>query len=1356
MLRSNLVTLCFALLLGVDLSATHMSGGEIYADCLGNDQYEISLIIYRDCAGVNLNPDFDVIFSSPCDTFTVQVNTPAGVEISQLCDIELPNSTCSGGLLPGIEQYTYTTTATLPPCSDWTIGWFLTNRNGAIVNLTNPNQQQLYIETTLDNVTAPCNDSPTFDNPASSYVCLNYPINYSMSASDPEGDSLVYRLISARGEFMADLQYTAPHTPLEPIPGISIDPNTGLLSFTMTQAGNWVVVVEVDEYDSAGNLIGTIMRDMQFVAYPCSNIPPDASSGSISNPNGNATILGPNSIQMCESGSTCFDLVITDDNAGDTLVPITNIADALPGATFSFSGSNPITCTICWTGSDGLAGFYPFTITVDDGACPIPAAQSYAYTIEVIDGVFLDLQATDASCTGQTDGSVQSNVLDGLPPYQYLWSTGATTPNITGGSGTYSLVVTDANGCVSTGDSAIITAPTPPVANGGGTFTHCDPWNPVPLNGNSTNAASSNWSGGSGIISGSGATATYTSTASDLSNGAVTLQYTAVSGNSCPNDTDNVVINLSAGFSNSLITITEPACAGAASGSASYSPDIASYSYQWNTTPVQTTATASGLSAGTYELIVTDALGCDTTLQVIVQEPASLSTGSVQVTAPSCSNIDDGNVTVNVTGGSAPYSYLWNTGDTLASISVDTGSYSVTVTDANGCVAMSNTATVTAPDPPTADAGSDLIHCLSDSSVNLNGFVTNASGVNWTGGTGSFSGSGATVDYTPGPSDILNGGVDVGMVALGVGGCPNDTDVVHVSIGNSFLGAVISVNPPCFGTSSGEAIYQPAHPWLSYAWNTTPPQYTPVASGLGAGTYSISVSDSLGCDTVLSTTIGQPPMLVLDSISVTSPTCFGDSSGIITAFVSGGTPAYSYNWSNSAQVGQTVSNVQAGWHSVTVVDASGCNASDSVQVQQPMPIDLQVSVPDTVCVNAPVLLTGAASGGTGNLTIGWSGIGTGDSISYSFPANQLVSVSVTDAVGCSGPVIDQPVYVLDFNDHLFTTTDDTIVCPGTPAQFGAILGNYPGTVNMNWPTMGLNGLGPFSFYPDSTMTIPVIAVDGCGVVRTDSVRVEVDNVPLVSLPDTIAIGCEDLTVQFQSPVGGIYGHQWSLGDGNISNASSPIHIYNAGTYPVSLTITTPIGCSSSTDGDGLVIVHATPNAAFTPTNWNTNVNVSTVPFFNGSNGDGLTNMWTFGDGNSSSDQDPIHTYATDGVFPVTLTVTDTNGCSDAVTHFVTLTPSHDVTIPNAFTPSGGSSNTYDPNDLSNDVFYPIADDVVEMKMQIYNRWGELIFQSTELNKGWNGYYKGQMSQQDNYVYIIWLRFKDNVVVERSGDITLLR
>ena len=121
MLRKIFSFVVFCLLIATTARATHISGGEIYYECLGNNQYRITLVVYRDCAGINLDSSYPLDIESPCGDQTMTVSTPGGVEISQLCNLDLPNSTCNGGNLPGIQQFIYTGTVTLPPCDSWTI-----------------------------------------------------------------------------------------------------------------------------------------------------------------------------------------------------------------------------------------------------------------------------------------------------------------------------------------------------------------------------------------------------------------------------------------------------------------------------------------------------------------------------------------------------------------------------------------------------------------------------------------------------------------------------------------------------------------------------------------------------------------------------------------------------------------------------------------------------------------------------------------------------------------------------------------------------------------------------------------------------------------------------------------------------------------------------------------------------------------------------------------------------------------------------------------------------------------------------------------------------------------------------------
>lgn len=369
--------------------ASHIAGGDLSYVCLGGNNYQINLNLFVDCLGFDPGATQTVTFTSSCGgsvTTSVNVTNPGGTEISQLCPSSIDNSTCHpGGTLPGMWVFHFTGTVNLsPPCDTWTASWSTCCRNSAILNLDAASSASSYIEATINSVTAPCNSSPAFTAQPIPYVCANQLVNYSYGVVETDGDSLVYSLIDAMTTSGAPLTYSVGYSATSPIPGIVIDPATGMLTFTPTTLGNFVVVVLVEEYDNAGNLIGTVMRDIQFVVQSCSNLVPDPSGGAITSLTGTAVQTGPFSIEMCEGSVFTFTATYNDDNATDSLTLITNLLTILPGATITVTGGNPAVATISWTAPAGTANTNTtFSITINDGACPVPGQQTFVYDVQV-------------------------------------------------------------------------------------------------------------------------------------------------------------------------------------------------------------------------------------------------------------------------------------------------------------------------------------------------------------------------------------------------------------------------------------------------------------------------------------------------------------------------------------------------------------------------------------------------------------------------------------------------------------------------------------------------------------------------------------------------------------------------------------------------------------------------------------------------------------------------------------------------------------------------------------------------------------------------------------------------------------
>ena len=424
-----LFAFAFAFFNAQQLRASHIAGGDLTYTCIGPNQYPINLNLFVDCLGFDPGTTQTVSFTSTCGgdtTIFIDVLNPGGTEISQLCAAEINNSTCNGGNLPGMWVFHYTGTVTLNPvCDTWSMNWSSCCRNDAILNLETPGSFGSFIQATLNSATAPCNNSPFLTSQPIPYVCANQLVSYNYGVVEIDGDSLYYSLIPAQEESFGtpptNLAYTSGYTALSPIPGISINPLTGLLTFTPTTIGSFVVVVLIQEYDSNGALIGTVMRDIQFVVQSCSNMVPDPNSGSISSLTGTSTQTGPYSLELCEGSTFVFNATYTDPSVGDSLTIISNISTVLPGSTFVTSGANPLVAIISWSAPVGSANTNTsFSVTVNDGACPVQGQQTFVYDINVLsrtsagpNKIICGPQTTTLHATGGT--VFNWNVISGPP-----------------------------------------------------------------------------------------------------------------------------------------------------------------------------------------------------------------------------------------------------------------------------------------------------------------------------------------------------------------------------------------------------------------------------------------------------------------------------------------------------------------------------------------------------------------------------------------------------------------------------------------------------------------------------------------------------------------------------------------------------------------------------------------------------------------------------------------------------------------------------------------------------------------------------------------------------------------------------
>jgi gliding motility-associated-like protein len=251
-------------------------------------------------------------------------------------------------------------------------------------------------------------------------------------------------------------------------------------------------------------------------------------------------------------------------------------------------------------------------------------------------------------------------------------------------------------------------------------------------------------------------------------------------------------------------------------------------------------------------------------------------------------------------------------------------------------------------------------------------------------------------------------------------------------------------------------------------------------------------------------------------------------------------------------------------------------------------------------------------------------------------------------------------------------------------------------------------------------------------------------------------GCAPLTVNLlNTSVGTIASSTWNFGNGSVSTSNNASYTYTqGGCYGISLTVMSPTGCLATTSIDSLVCVVTGPSAGFAATTTDIDYFTGQLELVNTSQGAITNYMWSFGDGSPNSTlENPIHYYPEETVdsYIVSLMVTDTNGCTDTVTHLFWLNEMLNVYVPNAITVT---------NDGLNEVFLPVfsnVDAVKDYDLWIYNRWGQLVFETDEIAEGWNGRYKDNKDVQLG-VYTWKIRYVDNLGVAKTivGHVTILR
>ncbi|MDQ3052166.1 MAG: gliding motility-associated C-terminal domain-containing protein [Bacteroidota bacterium] len=641
----------------------------------------------------------------------------------------------------------------------------------------------------------------------------------------------------------------------------------------------------------------------------------------------------------------------------------------------------------------GLAqGTYTVTIT-DAVACT--ATQSFTITQPPI----LNATANPVSETCAADnGSISTNVTGGTGSYSYLWSNGALTPAISGLNGaTYTVTVTDQNGCTKV-TSSVVTAITPPQVV-------VDSVRNVACFGGATGAVFTTVSNGSlpySVVWSNG------QTSQDIT-GLIAGTYTVtVTDADLCTATTNAVVTQPAAVLNDSVQTVRPTC-GNNNGSVTVFPynGTSPYTYLWNNS--QTTQTISGLAPGSYTVTITDANLCTRQRSVVLTNIAGPVASLDSVRAVRCFGGATGGVFISVSGGTLPLTYVWSNAAITQDISnVIAGTYTVTVTDANSCTSVTS-GIVTQP----LAALNDSVNTIRPSCGISNGSITSYP----YSGTSPYTYLWNTSQTTQTISGLAPGTYTVTITDANL--CTRQRSVVLSNIGGP-VASVDSVRAVrCFGGATGGVFISVSGGTLplTYVWSNA--AITQDITNVIAGTYTVTVTDASSCSSVTSGIVTQPLAALNDSVQTVRPTC-GNNNGSVTVFPYNGTSPYTYLWNNS-QTTQTIFGLAPGSYTVTITDANLCTRQRSVVLTNIAgPVASLDSVRAVRCFGGT---TGgvfiSATGGTLPLTYLWSNAAITQDISNVIAGTY--TVTVTDANLCTASVsgiVTQPAAAL--NDSIRT------------------------------------------------------------------------------------------------------------------------------------------------------------------------------------------------------------------------------------------------------------------------------------------------------------------------------------------------
>ncbi|TNF47684.1 MAG: T9SS type B sorting domain-containing protein [Bacteroidetes bacterium] len=729
---------------------------------------------------------------------------------------------------------------------------------------------------------------------------------------------------------------------------------------------------------------------------------------------------------------------------------------------------------------------------------------------------------TNVSCTGGMNGSIDVSVWGGSPPYVYSWTPSGSTQDLSGLTiGSYTQTITDVKGCTNSG-TYVISEPSALIGSISSTDVSCF--------GTSTGSVSISMSGGTlpYNYSWQNSQTLYAANSATLSNvPADNYTVNVTDGRGCTFSASTTVNQpplLSATY-----VVTDVLCYGDFSGSidVTVSGGTPSYSFLWTNSlgnPIGTGEDLNAVQAGGYGLLITDINGCTYSFSDEISQPDTALYYSYIVTDVLCFGDATGAIDLTVMGGTQPYTYSWNSGQTSEDLSnIPSGNYSFAVLDANNCP-IGGSMIVSQPTAPIAVSSvvSNVL-CYGESNGSIDLTVTGGTApysFMWENST--FELSLTTEDISGMPAD------DYTYDLVDNNGCTY-SETLTITEPPLLESTISGVNILCYGGDNGSIDLTVTGGTLPYSYSWSNGSTSQDLINLIAGTYDVVVTDANNCTITNTITLTQPEAPLSLYFETVDVKCNNGSDGSVVAFVEGGTTPYTYIWSNGGST-DVIEDLTAGVYTLDIVDFNGCTISGSIEVYQPDPLTLNEVITPVSCYGmSDGVIDITPTGGTSPFDFTWFNstfalsAQTEDLVDW--PAD-IYQVEIIDSNGCFYEMffeITQPEPLV----ITFTTT--AVSCNG--GSDADILVDITGG-NPPYTTIWSNGATTEDLIdiPAGTYQLVVTDTKGC----TDSIEATIiEPLPITMTFEVTEITCIDqkdgTAYAFPDGGNGGYYYDWTHG-----------------------------------------------------------------------------------------------------------------------------------------------------------------------------------------------------------------------------------